>query len=96
MYKIELLSEAEDELSEAYKWYEDRQIFLGDKLYWEVRHLLGLIEINPYQYQVKYNNDLRSAPISRFPYLILYWIDEKTKTVYVNSIFHTSKKPKYL
>ena len=67
VYNIELLSEAEDELSEAHKWYEDRQNSLGDKLYREVRHLLSLIEINPYQYPVKYNNDLRSASISKFP-----------------------------
>lgn len=95
MFSVELLAQAEDELSDAYDWYEHKQQSLGNKLYNEVNHYLTLIEENPYQFPVKYTEDLRSASLNRFPYLILYWIDESNNIVFIVSIFHTSRNPKW-
>ncbi|MHB8208332.1 hypothetical protein [Mucilaginibacter sp.] len=36
MFSVELIAVAEDELSEAYDWYEDQQIGLGNRFYNEV------------------------------------------------------------
>jgi len=93
VFNIELLSQAEDELSEAYDWYEEQLTGLGNKLYIEVSHLLNLIETNPYYYPVKYG-DLHSAVLNKFPYLIIYWVDEVNNKVIIISVFHTSRKPK--
>ena len=95
VFKIELLSQAEDELSDAYDWYEKQRTTLGDKFYIEISHYLNLIEHNPYQFPIKYVEELRSASLNKFPYLIIYWIDEINLVVFVNSIFHTSRNPKY-
>ncbi len=95
MFSVELLAQAEDELSDAYDWYERKQQSLGNKLYDEVNHYLTLIEENPYQFPVKYTEELRSASLNRFPYLILYWIDELNNIVFIVSIFHTSRNPKW-
>ncbi|HEY5326004.1 MAG TPA: type II toxin-antitoxin system RelE/ParE family toxin [Mucilaginibacter sp.] len=95
MFKIELLAQAEGELSEAYDWYEKQQTALGNRLYNEVNHYLNLIELNPYQFPVKYVEELRSASLNKFPFLILYWIDEVNNTIFIVSIFHTSRNPKY-
>jgi len=70
--KVELLSQAEDELSDAYDWYEEQQIALGNKFYNEINHYLNLIEHNPYQFPVRYTEELRSASLNKFPFLILY------------------------
>ena len=95
MFEVELLFQAENELSDAYYWYEGEQAGLGTRLFSEVNHYLGLIEKNPYHFQVRYPQGLRAAALRVFPYLIIYWIDESTSTVYVTSIFHTSRKPIY-
>ncbi|MDB4904621.1 MAG: plasmid stabilization system [Mucilaginibacter sp.] len=95
VFKIELLAEAEDELSDAYDWYEDQQTSLGNKFYNEVNHYLNLIEHNPHQFPIKYIEELRSASLNKFPYVIIYWIDDINLNVFVVSIFHTSRNPKY-
>ncbi len=95
MFKVELLSQAEDELSDAYDWYEEQQTGLGNKFYDEISHYLNLIEDNPYYFPVKYTEGLRSASLNKFPFLILYWIEEADNIIFVLSIFHTSRNPKY-
>lgn len=93
MFEIELLFQAENELSEAYDWYEEQQSGLGNRLFGEVNHYLQLIETNPFHFPVKYPEELRSASLKIFPYLIIYWVDETKRTAFVVSIFHTSRKP---
>ena len=93
MFKVELLFQAENELSDAYDWYQQQQYGLGDRLFNEVSHYLTLIEINPFHFPVRYTDELRTASLKIFPYLIVYWIDEIKQTVFVTSIFHTSRKP---
>lgn len=95
MYEIELLIEAEFELSEAYDWYEEKQPGLGDKFYKEVRRYLQLLEKNPLQFPIRQIEELRFAALSKFPYLVIYWIDKVNKIVFVVSIFHTSRNPRY-
>jgi hypothetical protein len=95
VFKVDLLSEAEDELSDAYDWYEGQLPSLGGKFYNELNHYLTLIEENPYQFPVKYVEELRSASLNRFPYLVIFWIDELNSIVFIVSIFHTSRKPKW-
>lgn len=95
MFKIELLSKAEDELSEAYNWYEEQQPALGDKLYKEVSYYLDIISKNPYHFQIRYIEELRTASLNKFPFLIIYWVDVVNNIVFVTSIFHTSRNPKY-
>ena len=95
MFNIELLADAENEMAEAYDWYEERQAKLGDRFYHEVGHYLTLIEKNPYHFPIKYPQEMRSAALDTFPFVIIYWIDELSYIAYVVSIFHTSRKPKY-
>ena len=95
MYNIELLSGAEDELSEAFDWYEEKQKGLGLKLYNEVKYFLSLLENNPYQYQIRYAEELRAVALKKFPYLVIYWVDDINNIVYILSLFHTIRNPKY-
>lgn len=94
MFKIDLLALAEDELSESYDWYQEQQAGLGNRFYNEVNHYLTLLEENPYQFPIKYIEELRSASLTVFPFLIIYWIDEPNNIVFVISVFHTSRNPR--
>jgi toxin ParE1/3/4 len=93
VFEIELLFHAENELSEAYEWYEEQQPDMGNKLFDEINHYLTLVETNPLQFPIRYAQDLRTAPLKIFPYFIIYWIDEHKHKVFVTSIFHTSRRP---
>jgi toxin ParE1/3/4 len=94
VFKLDLLFEAEIELSDAYDWYEEQQIGLGNRLFNEVNHYLHLVETNPFHFQIRYKGELRTAPLKIFPYLIIYWIDESKSIIFVVSIFHTSRNPR--
>jgi hypothetical protein len=94
VFEIELLAIAEDELSDSYDWYEDQQIGLGNRFYNEISYYLNLLEKNPFQFPVKYIEELRTVAINKFPFLIIYWIHEISEVIYVVSIFHTSRNPR--
>lgn len=96
MFEIHFLAEAESELDEAYEWYEEKQEGLGKRFYNEVNHYIGLIAANPYLFSIKYPQGLRTATLNKFPFLVIFWLDESLTTVYIVSIFHTSRFPKYL
>jgi len=96
VFKVELLFQAENELSDSYDWYEKQQIGLGDKFFNEINHYLNLLENNPYHFPVKYSDDLHSISVRKFPFLIIFWVDDINQTVFVVSVFHTSRNPQRL
>lgn len=95
MFEVIFLIQAEDELADAYDWYEEQQPQLGNRFYNEINYYLNLLEKDPYLFPVKYAEELRIASTNKFPYIIIYWIDEAKRIVYVVSIFHTSREPEY-
>ena len=96
MFEIELLPQAENELAEAFEWYEEQLAGLGNKLYKEVDYYLTAIGSNPYHYPIKYKGELHTVALNKFPYLIIYWVDKINNLIIVVSIFHTSREPKRL
>ncbi len=89
---VELLisPEANQELEEAYSWYEERRQGLGEEFLSCVEATIQTIMRNPGLY-AKIFKDYRRALIRRFPYAVYYeYIDNK---IFVYSIFHTSKNP---
>lgn len=95
MFEVELLFDAEAELSDSYDWYAEKSNSLGNRFYHEVNRYINLIANNPFHFPVRYANDLRAAALNKFPFLVIYWIDEINSKVYVVSIFHTGRNPKY-
>ena len=93
-YSLELLPIAEEELNDSFEWYEKQRNELGHQFINEVSHYLSIIERNPLHYPLRYGKDLRFAPLSRFPFLIVYWIEESRGLIVVASFFHTSRRPK--
>lgn len=94
MLRVQLLERAELEVTDAYTWYETQQPGLGERFLNMVDHYLALIGSNPYQYPSRYGNELHVAPMKTFPYLVVYWVDQRQETVFVTSVFHTSRKPR--
>lgn len=93
-YSLELLTIAEVELNDSFEWYEGQRDELGYEFINEVSHYLSIIECNPLHYPLRYGKELRFAPLNRFPFLIIYWIEESRGLIVVASLFHTSRKPK--
>jgi len=87
-------NEALKELTDSFLWYEKQQHGLGIEFRTEVFDKLDLVCKDPFHYRSFYKN-YREAVTDRFPFLIIYFLDEKNNTVIVTAIFHTSRNPKH-
>lgn len=94
MIYVSVLSErAYSELLEAWQWYEERQEGVGDRFKEYVFSSLNQLEKNPL-IGIRRKRSFRELTVKVFPYLIIYRIEHKTRQIYVDSIFHTSRNPK--
>lgn len=94
-YQIEFLAPASQELEEAFLWYEAKKENLGLEFLEELEFYLNLISENPKYFEAnKSKANLRKVPLVRFPYIIIYWVDENLKTIFIDAVFHSKRKPK--
>ncbi|NES23247.1 MAG: type II toxin-antitoxin system RelE/ParE family toxin [Symploca sp. SIO3E6] len=66
-----ILPEAEQDVAQAYIWYEERELGLGEEFLRCVDACIQLIRRNPQTYQVVYQS-YRRAVVRRFPYVVFY------------------------
>ena len=88
--ELVLSPEAEQDMSEAYDWYEKHRPSLGEEFLGCVDACIQAICRSP-ELQAKIHEDYRRALIRRFPYAIFYDYDGLTVTVF--ALFHTSRDP---
>ena len=88
--KLIFAPEAEQDIAEAYNWYEGRRLGLGEEFLGCVDASICKICRNPQLYPT-IHEDYRRALIRRFPYAVFYeYLDG---TIWVYSVFHTSRNP---
>jgi toxin ParE1/3/4 len=91
-YNYNLSREAEDDMLEAYVWYERQKPGLGEEFLESLDKASQAILQNPATYRTRYKKKVRAFLVERFPYLILYVLQKND--VNVISVFHTSRDPK--
>jgi plasmid stabilization system protein ParE len=89
-YKLILRQEAERDLVEAYKWYEEKVPGLGTDFLAVIERALESIQENPTRFPVIYRN-VRRALMRRFPYGIFYFLEGET--IIVIGVMHTARNP---
>lgn len=89
---VELIiaEEALKDLSEAYDWFEERRIGLGEDFLSSVDACIQKVYRIPELYP-KIFEDYRRALVRRFPYAVFY--EYSNNKIIVYSIFHTSRNP---
>lgn len=93
MYKSVILTLAKLDIKEAADWYNERQPGLGKRFTKHVRKTILYIRQNPKAVAVRYD-DLRTALLDTFPYLVHFSIDENKKLVVIAAVLSTSRDPK--
>jgi plasmid stabilization system protein ParE len=88
--KLALAPEAEQDIAEAYDWYELRRPGLGEDFLSCVDASIQYICRNPDLF-AKVHDEYRRVLVRRFPYAVFYEHAEGTVTVYC--VFHTSRDP---
>lgn len=87
---LSILSEAEQDVADAYIWYEEQEFGLGEEFLRCVDACILLIRRNPEIGRVVYES-YRRAVVRRFPYVVFY--EYLNDTIIIYSVFHSSQNP---
>jgi len=90
-YTLILHPLAEEDISEAYNWYEDKLGGLGERFLAELVVCYTKLESHPERYG-KSGRSFRKIILNHFPYSVVYEIAQKRVIVY--AVFHFSRNPK--
>ena len=92
IYEPVALNEYED----ATFWYREKSIRASERFVIEVETTLKTICSDPYKYKNTYKN-LREVSLKKYPFNLIYFIDDVKKIVTITSVFHHSRnlKKKY-
>jgi plasmid stabilization system protein ParE len=82
--------DVEEEVREAYQWYEGRQAGLGDDFLAALEAAYARFQATPEQHQI-IEQDIRHSRLRRFPYAVYYRI--LTDRVEVIAVHHASRDP---
>lgn len=92
-YKLIVRPEAEDDLSEAFMWYESKREGLGFDFLLQIDAGFRFIERNPLVFAEKYKGT-RNHFIKRFPYKVVYCV--KGFRVTVLAVIYGGRDPKWI
>lgn len=84
--------EVKNDVLEAKEFYKSKQTGLEKRFATEVKNTINYFIKNPLLFQVKYKK-VRVAYTEVFPFGVHYHLDEKTNTITVMGVFHTSLSP---
>jgi plasmid stabilization system protein ParE len=92
-YRLIIDPAAKLDIMESIQWYNEQKSGLGRRYYSSVKQAMKLIRKGPEMFQIRYKT-LRMVPLEKFPFMILYQIDQAKKLVAVAAVLHTSRNPK--
>jgi len=89
-YKVIVRTETEDDLKEAFSWYEDKRTGLGYDFLLQVDAGINFINRNPEIHPIEYKGT-RKHVIKRFPYKIIYLVEEEK--IIILAVIHGKRRP---
>jgi toxin ParE1/3/4 len=93
-FEVLVSKRAGNELLQAISYYEEIQHGLGDNLRREVLNGLLSLHFNPKRF-AKRKGRFRVFNLKKFPFQIIYLVQEKVHVVLVTSICHSKRKTSF-
>lgn len=90
-FEIFQYPEADQDILDAVDYYKTISNSTASNFEKQLSKAYDQLERNPF-FQIRYD-DVRVLPIKKFPYIILFHIDEIQKHIYVISVFCTHQNP---
>ena len=91
-YKIIVSPIAFKNIEDALEYYIDKaDKKVASNFLKDYRKTYKALQINPF-YQF-HDNNYRFLPFDKFPYIAFFIVDEPSKTIFLNAVFHTSQNP---
>jgi hypothetical protein len=80
------------DIKDSIQWYNEQKSDLGRRFYNMLKQTMARIKKSPESFQIRYKN-LRMAPVGKFPFMILFQINQTKKHIAVVAVLHTSRNP---
>ena len=93
MYKTVFRDIAAAEYADAIEWYEKRSQPAAETFIAAINEKLSRISSNPKQYKSIFKN-YYEVSTSRYPFIIVYFIEEKLQQVIIVAIYHHKRRPR--
>ena len=90
-FDVNMHTKALDDILNAFEYYNEQQKGLGKRFVREVDKGVLAISKNPF-YQIRYD-DIRCFPLSKFPFMIHFVLNEKENMIEIYAVIHTSLNP---
>jgi len=84
--------EAMSDIQEIINWYDEQKVGLGELFHNTIVNHIDMLKISPHIYNVRYKQ-IRCVLVRKFPYMIRYYINEKTQTVEILAVISTFRSP---
>ena len=91
MFTVSYSDKAKEDIREIVLWYNSQKVGLESDFLSSLEVAIKRINVNPYTYQI-YFRHIRAIILRRFPYRIIYKINDEI--IIVIGVFHTSRNPK--
>jgi plasmid stabilization system protein ParE len=85
--------QALEEYKDATVWYSERSLKAAENFVKEVTGKIGIICKMPFSFKRTYK-DFRETSLKKYPYSIVFLIDEEKKVVIIFSLFHHKRNPR--
>jgi toxin ParE1/3/4 len=91
-YTVYITPSAINDIEEALEYYNDKVTNMGFRFTDDVDNNLQSIAQNPHAFAKRYKN-VRGKLLNKFPYLILYQINEPISGIEIIRLFNTYQNP---
>lgn len=93
VYKITFRKRAAKEYIEAISWYKERSLLAAENFIKVVNEAFAKIEVE-LDYYRKSDKHFRELKILKYPFTVVYFIDEDEKLIVITTLFHLKRNPK--
>jgi len=90
-YKLIIDPGATQDVQQAIDYYETRGHGLGIKFESALNKQLLSLQKNPF-FQIRYD-DVRCLPLSKYPYMVHFTINEAHQLIIIRGVFNTARDP---
>ncbi|HUZ58993.1 MAG TPA: type II toxin-antitoxin system RelE/ParE family toxin [Hanamia sp.] len=81
------------ELKDSIKWYQERSEMAAKNFATEVNDKIRIICGDPLRFRNIYSH-FRETSLKKYPFYIVYFLDEKERKVIISSVYHHKRNPK--
>ena len=92
-YSYVLRPQAQNEYEDSFIWYLDRSLSTAENFINQIQNTFDLLCENPFLGKCTYRN-VYELRVKKFPFNIVYFIEEANNQIVVVSIFHDKRNPK--